>query len=277
MESLFCCPICRAALDRQDNRYLCPAGHSFDRAAAGYVHLLPANKMHSKDPGDDKGMATARNRFLSGGYYKPLCDALAQLALQYAPATVSVLDSGCGEGYYSAAIYQALAQAGREVNLAGVDLSKHALRRAAKREKAAEFAVASVYDIPVADRSADLILNCFSPLALEEFLRILKPGGVYFYVVPGEKHLWELKEVLYENPYPNTEKLTPYEGFTYLEVQSVDGVIHLPDQQTISDLFQMTPYFWKTPKSGTEKLAALDSLDTTISFRIHVFRKEGTP
>ena len=277
MESLFCCPICRAALDRQDNRYLCPAGHSFDRAAAGYVHLLPANKMHSKDPGDDKGMATARNCFLSGGYYQPLCDALAQLALQYAPATVSVLDSGCGEGYYSAAIYQALAQAGREVNLAGVDLSKHALRRAAKREKAAEFAVASVYDIPVADRSADLILNCFSPLALEEFLRILKPGGVYFYVVPGEKHLWELKEVLYENPYPNTEKLTPYEGFTYLEVQSVDGVIHLPDQQTISDLFQMTPYFWKTPKSGTEKLAALDSLDTTISFRIHVFRKDGTP
>ena len=277
MESLFRCPICRAALDRQDNRYLCPAGHSFDRAAAGYVHLLPANKMHSKDPGDDKGMATARNRFLSGGYYKPLCDTLAQLALQYAPETVSVLDSGCGEGYYSAAIYQALVQAGRKVNLAGVDLSKHALRRAAKREKAAEFAVASVYDIPVADRSADLILNCFSPLALEEFLRILKPGGVYFYVVPGEKHLWELKEVLYENPYPNTEKLTPYEGFTYLEVRSVDGVIHLPDQQTISDLFQMTPYFWKTPKSGTEKLAALDSLDTTISFRIHVFRKDGTP
>ena len=277
MESLFRCPICRAALDRQDNRYLCPAGHSFDRAAAGYVHLLPANKMHSKDPGDDKGMATARNRFLSGGYYKPLCDALVHLALQYAPETVSVLDSGCGEGYYSAAIYQALAQAGREVNLAGVDLSKHSLRQAAKREKAAEFAVASVYDIPVADRSADLILNCFSPLALKEFLRILKPGGVYFYVVPGEKHLWELKEVLYENPYPNTEKLTPYEGFTYLEVQSVNGVIHLPDQQTISDLFQMTPYFWKTPKSGTEKLAALDSLDTAISFRIHVFRKDGTP
>ncbi len=277
MESLFRCPICRAALDRQDNRYLCPGGHSFDRAAAGYVHLLPANKMHSKDPGDDKGMATARNRFLSGGYYQPLCDALAQLALQYTSETVSVLDSGCGEGYYSAAIYQALAQAGRKVNLAGVDLSKHALRRAAKREKAAEFAVASVYDIPVADRSADLILNCFSPLALEEFLRILKPGGVYFYVVPGEKHLWELKEILYENPYPNTEKLTPYEGFTYLEVRPVDGVIHLPDQQTISDLFQMTPYFWKTPKSGTEKLAALDSLDTAISFRIHVFRKDGMP
>lgn len=274
MESLFRCPLCQGALDRQDTRYLCPAGHSFDRAAAGYVHLLPPNKMHSKDPGDDKGMATARNRFLSGGYYQPLCDTLADLALTYAPEQVDVLDSGCGEGYYSAALYQALAQAGRTVRLAGVDLSKHALRRAAKREKAAEFAVASVYDIPVADRSADLLLNCFSPLALEEFRRILKPGGVYFYVVPGEKHLWELKRVLYENPYPNEEKRTPYEGFTYLEVRTVDQVIHLPDQQTISDLFQMTPYFWKTPKSGTEKLSALDRLDTTISFRVHVFRKD---
>lgn len=275
MESLFCCPICAQGLDRQDSRYLCPQGHSFDRAAAGYVHLLPANKMHSKDPGDDKGMATARNRFLSGDYYAPLRDALAELALAYAPKGADILDAGCGEGYYSAALYRALVQGGKAPRMAGVDLSKHALRRAAKREKAIEFAVASVYDLPVADRQADLLVNCFSPLALEEFLRVLRPGGLYFYVVPGARHLWELKEVLYPNPYPNEEKLTPYRGLRYLEVKAVDGSIHLPDQQTISDLFQMTPYFWKTPKEGAQRLSQLTELDTTISFRIHVFRKEG--
>jgi light-regulated signal transduction histidine kinase (bacteriophytochrome) len=85
MESLFRCPICQGPLDREDNRYLCPKGHSFDRSAAGYVHLLPPNKMHSKDPGDDKGMATARNRFLSADHYRPLCDALSELAVKYAP------------------------------------------------------------------------------------------------------------------------------------------------------------------------------------------------
>ena len=275
MESLFCCPICAQGLDRQDSRYLCPQGHSFDRAAAGYVHLLPANKMHSKDPGDDKGMATARNRFLSGDYYAPLRDALAELALAYAPKGADILDAGCGEGYYSAALYRALVQGGKAPRMAGVDLSKFALRRAAKREKAIEFAVASVYDLPVADRQADLLVNCFSPLALEEFLRVLRPGGLYFYVVPGARHLWELKEVLYPNPYPNEEKLTPYRGLRYLEVKEVDGSIHLPDQQTISDLFQMTPYFWKTPKEGAQRLSQLTELDTTISFRIHVFRKEG--
>lgn len=272
-ESLFRCPLCQNALVREETRYLCPAGHSFDRAGAGYVHLLPANKKHAKDPGDDKGMVAARNRFLSAGYYAPLCKALSQLALQYAPEHVTLLDSGCGEGYYSAALFSALQQAGHAVRLAGVDLSKHALRWAARRERAGEFAVASVYDIPVADNTADLLLNCFSPLALEEFRRILKPGGLYCYVVPGERHLWQLKEILYETPYLNTETIASYEGFAHLQVCPVDAVIRLPDQETIADLFQMTPYFWKTPKSGTEKLAALDHLETELSFRIHVYRR----
>ena len=157
--------------------------------------------------------------------------------------------------------------------MAGVDLSKHALKRAAKREKAMEFAVASVYDLPLAAQQVHLLVNCFSPLALEEYLRVLKPKGFYFYVVPGAKHLWEMKEVLYETPYPNEEKLTPYAGLTYREVVEVDGRLHLPDGQTISDLFQMTPYFWKTPRQGRERLAALETLDTQFSFRIHVFQK----
>ena len=157
--------------------------------------------------------------------------------------------------------------------LAGIDLSKHALRRAAKREKAAEFAVASVYALPVADEAVHLLLNCFSPLALEEFLRVLKPGGVYFYVVPGARHLWQLKEVLYDRPYPNEEKRTPYAGFEYLEVRAIDETIHLPDQQTISDLFQMTPYCWKTPREGVEALSALKRLTTQVGFDLHVFRR----
>ena len=275
MDSLFLCPVCGRALDRQDTVYRCPGGHSFDRAAAGYVHLLPANRMHSRDPGDDKGMVTARNRFLSGDYYAPLRDELARLARDHTPDRCVVLDAGCGEGYYSAAVWQALTEAGKRVKMAGVDLSKHALRRAAKREKAIEFAVASVYGLPVADGCVHLLLNCFSPLALDEYLRVLRPGGTFLYVVPGEKHLWELKQVLYDKPYPNTEKLTPYPGLTYERVVSVDRVVRLPDRQTMSDLFQMTPYFWKTPKSGAERLSALDTLDVTISFRIHVFRKDG--
>lgn len=272
--SLFRCPLCASPLTRTAKTYACPKGHSFDRAREGYVHLLPANQKHAKDPGDDKEMAAARNRFLSGGWYAPLREALCRLALTYAPAGAAVLDAGCGEGYYTAGVYAALSETGQVGQMAGVDLSKPSLRWAARREKAVEFAVASVYHLPVADASVALLLNCFSPLALDEFRRVLRPGGVYLYVVPAARHLWELKEVLYDRPYLNKEEDIPYEGFSYLEVVPVEATLDLPDRDTIRDLFSMTPYRWKTPKAGAARLEGLDRLTVTAAFRVHVFRRE---
>ena len=272
--SLFLCPICAAPLTRCGRAYTCPGGHSYDIAKEGYVHLLPANKMHSKAPGDDKDMAAARSRFLSADHYAHLRDLLCQLTARYAPDSPAVLDAGCGEGYYTAGVYQALASAGKAPAMAGVDLSKPSLRWAAKREKNVEFAVASVYHLPVADRSVDLVINCFSPLALEEFKRVLKPGGVFLYVVPAAEHLWELKEVLYDKPYPNGSEEIPYEGFEYLGVERTERVIHLEGSGPIMDLFGMTPYAWKTPREGVARLAQREKLDVQAAFCVHVFRAE---
>ena len=273
--SLFVCPICGAALEREPGRYRCPAGHSYDVAREGYTHLLPANRKHSKMPGDDKGMAAARSAFLSKDYYAALRDALCRLALDYAPEHPAVLDTGCGEGYYTSAVYRALWDAGKAPCMAGTDISKAILRRAAKREKDVEFAVASSYHLPVADRSIDLLLNCFSPLALEEFRRALRPGGTFLYVVPSEKHLWELKQVLYDHPYPNEVKETPYEGFAYAEIRHVEDRIRVLGQEDIHALFQMTPYYWKTPKPACPGRGAVVARGATIRSYTLVFRRAG--
>ena len=173
MNSLFVCPHCGGPLERGERAYACPSGHSFDIAREGYVHLLPANRKHAKNPGDDKGMASARSRFLSGGYYAPLRDALCGLAGAYAGPEEGVLDSGCGEGYYTAGLWEAL----NRPRLAGIDLSKPSERLAARRVPGAEFAVASVYPLPVADSRAALLTNVFSPRCPEEFARVVSPGG----------------------------------------------------------------------------------------------------
>ena len=196
-----------------------------------------------------------------------------RLALTHPPPESAILDAGCGEGYYTAGIYQALTAAGRRPRMAGTDISKAILRYAARREKGVEFAVASSFHLPLSDGAADVLLDCFSPLALEEFRRVVRPGGAFLYVVPAADHLWQLKEVLYDQPYANEEKETPYEGFAYEAIVPVEDTITLPSQADIQALFQMTPYYWKTPREGAARLAALETLTTRISFRIHIFRR----
>ncbi|SBV91814.1 NADH dehydrogenase (ubiquinone) 1 alpha subcomplex assembly factor 5 [uncultured Alphaproteobacteria bacterium] len=61
--------------------------------------------------------------------------------------------------------------------------------------------VADEERLPLADASADLVLSCLAlhwvedlPGALAEVLRILKPGGVFLAVLPGEETLRELRD-----------------------------------------------------------------------------------
>ena len=179
MKSLFRCPVCGGPLDREERVYRCADRHSYDIAKEGYTYLLPPNQKHSADPGDDKAMSAARRDFLSKEYYMPLLNTLCSRILPLVGEHPVILDAGCGEGYYTAGIRAALTAAGKTPAIAGIDISKSILRLAAKREKQVEFAVASCYHLPFADETADLLLDCFSPLAIDEFRRVLKPGGVF--------------------------------------------------------------------------------------------------
>ena len=273
MDTLFLCPHCGARLHKIGGSVRCERGHSYDYAKEGYLYLLDADQKNSLSPGDDQQMVAARSAFLEKGYYAPLRDALLSLASRYAPEKAVFLDAGCGEGYYTAALHEALANAGKVSRSLAVDISKFAVKRAAKRCRDAETAVASVFRLPIADSSVDVLLNCFSPLAPEEFRRVLKSGAVFLYVVPGARHLYQMKEVLYDAPYENEEKDEQYEGFRLLSTVPVRGSITLPSQEDIAALFSMTPYAWKSPYAGKERLRALSALTTEISFRVCVYQK----
>ncbi len=120
---------------------------------------------------------------------------------------------------------------------------------------------------------ADVLLNCFSPFAQEEFLRVLRPGGRLIYAVPGAEHLFQMKAVLYEKPYKNPVQEVEYPGFEAIGEREVSGSITVPAGQ-LEALFAMTPYYWKTPRDGAARLAALPELTTDISFRFLVFEKQ---
>ena len=270
MTSLFCCPVCGKALEKNQNCLKCENGHSFDIAKEGYTNLLVSGK-NSAVSGDDKEMVKARTRFLEGGYYSPLREELCKLTKELSCENPVILDSGCGEGYYTKALSETAKEQGGKV--CGVDLSKSAIRHASKSCKDAEFSVASVYHLPLCDNSIDILVNCFSPMASEEFSRVIKENGYFIYVVPGAKHLWELKSILYDVPYENEEKVTGYDGFTHTKEVPVDTVFNLNDNADIQALYHMTPYTWTTPKDGAARLSDTTSLSVTASFRVHVYKR----
>ena len=106
-----------------------------------------------------------------------------------------------------------------------------------------------------------------------EFARVLRPGGVLLFAVPGPRHLFGLKEVLYARPYENQRRDVAYPGFSCVERVPVERAITVTGPQ-VQALFAMTPYYWKTPVDGARRLAALDKLTTEIGFDFLVYRKE---
>ena len=133
--------------------------------------------------------------------------------------------------------------------------------------------MASCFAAPVRDGWADLAVNVFAPFAREEYLRALRPGGWLIYAVPGPDHLFGLKEVLYDTPYRNPCQQVEYPGFVQQADLPVSGQITLQGPR-IPDLFAMTPYYWKTPRQGAQRLQEREELTTPIQFRFLVYQKK---
>lgn len=270
------CPKCGLPLVRAENGCQCVQGHRYDFARSGYVNLLLVNGKHSLQPGDDKRMVRARRLFLKKGYYELFREAVCQKALERLPMKDPVvLDAGCGEGYYTGGLAQILAEREKTPVTVGIDISKIAVGQAAKTYKGIQFAVGSVFHLPVLNASCDLAVNLFAPLCTAEILRVLKPGGVFLLGVPDRKHLWQLKQAVYREPYENELKDPGLPGFSLLEDYSVKDWLLLDNNEDIQNLFQMTPYYYKTSRQDQERAERLETLKTQVEFRIFVYRKQA--
>lgn len=252
------CPVCGKPLKRENKEACCENNHHFDYAKSGYLNLLVSNK---KVHGDDAAMVKARTAFLESGGYAFLRNRLAELS----EGSEVLADLGCGEGYYTSAM--------KAKERYGFDLSRDALKHAAKKDRNGFYTIASIFHLPLASESCDTVLTCFAPHAKEEIMRILKPGGSFIFVTPDERHLFEMKEVLYEHPYENVpEELDT--ALTLIHSEKISEVIHCTNEQ-IRNLFMMTPYVWRTGKADQKRLYDTAALDITAGFIIRIYRKEA--
>lgn len=249
------CPVCKNELIRYGNSLKCQRGHSFDYSKDGYVNLLLTSKTGDK-MGDSKESALARHQLLAKGYYSCLKDEISK------KMQGTVLDICCGEGYYDT--YNG--------TLYGFDISKQMVRLAAKSNKNGNYFVANLASIPIADESIDTAIHLFAPFNDKEFARILKPGGRLYSVIPGENHLWQIKQAVYDTPYKNDEKAPPTQRLNLVSRQRVKQNVAIP-REDIKQLFAMTPYFYRTSNENKARLDSIESLDLTVDFVILEYEK----
>ena len=257
------CPVCGKRLEFDLHTAHCENEHAFDIAKEGYINLLRSTKSGDLI-GDDKVSARCRRDFLNKGYYASLKIGLCDI---FKDRQGSVLDICCGEGYYSSALAE-----NRNLKVYGFDISKEMVRLASKRCKSCFF-VANMASIPIQEGSIDYAIHLFAPFQEASFAKVLRSGGRLITVIPGKKHLYGLKQAIYDTPYENDEQLPVTETLKLVSIHRISDKIRLSSQEDIQAVFRMTPYYFHTSVKDKEKLLQYDELETTVEFILAEYEK----
>lgn len=275
----------------KEKTWRCGRGHAFDVGKYGDINVLLANQKRSQSPGDSKVMVAARRDFLASGVYQPIAEMLSKYVTvlsQGLPAVIA--DAGCGEGYYLRHIQRlCYPSPNAGTTLVGWDISKYAVQAAAKstvqlaekhsleKHKAVTWLTASNAAIPLADNSVDIVLSVFGFAMEQEFARIAKPlqigqGGYVMTVDAGEKHLIELRRLIYPELKPYQAKRPLSDAlFTLRKQTGLSYEIALNALQ-LKQLLFMTPHLYRATAKGKAAVEALTALSVTVDVVLTIYQ-----
>ncbi|MCK4840492.1 MAG: 23S rRNA (guanine(745)-N(1))-methyltransferase [Methylococcales bacterium] len=263
----YTCPLCQLPLTQHlpSKGYYCKNKHHFDLAKEGYLNLLAVQHKKTKEPGDSRAMMRSRRNFLEAGFYQHVAEAIAHMIDKHRDKTpMSILDMGCGEGYYSRQI-EKLCKNPENLDLHGIDIAKNAILAAAKKQANAKFIVASNKRPPYSDHYFDLILRVYAPSDDSEIARLLKHNGLLLTVTPGPRHLWQLKEFIYKHVNEHELNVSLSKGFEQIDCQRVSFKIK-PEQEQRMALLQMTPFAWRAKGEIQSKIQRAHELEIETDF-----------
>ena len=263
----FACPICQENLTLLESSLKCNNRHSFDLAKFGYVNLAPQIKQSTNY---DKENFQNRQQILEAGFYQAILEGVSDL-LAANPSAKTVLDIGCGEGFYS----RKLQESHSEKTFYAFDISKDSVQIAAKSEPnwAVNWFVGDLARLPIKNDSMDILLDIFSPANYGEFHRVLSKDGILIKVIPTENHLKEIRQrvqdQLTNKDYSNQDIKNHFqEHFTILSSQTASLTKTITTEQ-LQALLRMTPLLFHIDQT---KIDWSDLTEITIEAEILVGR-----
>lgn len=269
------CPLCFTPLNLANNSYRCAENHQFDCAKEGYVNLLPVQHKRSKDPGDNAEMMQARRQFLDAGHYHPMRGKVAEKLIQFIPSScTSLLDIGCGEGYYTDYFSRELAKNFEKYTVLGLDVSKAAIRYSAKRYKSVRFCVGTSHRLPFSDNSLGGIVRIYAPCKAQELSRVLVSKGMLITVTPAAEHLQELKALIYDEVKLHPAKDEDLPNFSLIDSCQLNYKMALTGQEAY-ELLMMTPFAWRASEQVKEDLQKAEVKEYTADFLIRVYQSNA--
>ena len=243
----FACPICQEALDLIQQSLVCTNRHSFDLAKFGYVNLAPQVKA-SKDY--DKENFQNRQQILEAGFYQAILEGISDLLATKSSAK-TVLDIGCGEGFYS----RKLQEVHSDKTFYAFDISKDSVQIAAKSEPnwAVNWFVGDLARLPIKDVSMDILLDIFSPANYGEFRRVLSQNGILIKVIPTENHLKEIRKMvqdqLTKKDYSNQDIKEHFQEHFRIQSSQIASLTKSITAEQRQALLSMTPLLFHVDQS----------------------------
>lgn len=276
---LFKCPVCGSEMDVVELSSLrCEKGHSFDFAKQGYVNMVthPIKTKYSKELFEARGRLMANDRF-----FDPLTEDIAEVIPQHSKINgehLYILDTGCGEGTHLTDICNRVANNGRDVVGAGIDLAKEGVLVAARNYSEKIWCVADLARTPFKDEQFDVILNILSPSNYGEFSRLLKPGGLLIKAVPQSGYLQELRKAFYseseKESYSNEETVARFnEKFHLTEKLTVHYTKEL-GKDSLEALVAMTPLGWGADERKVVSFLENTPRQVTVDLEILIGEKQ---
>ncbi|KFI68084.1 putative RNA methyltransferase [Bifidobacterium magnum] len=241
-DQYFRCPNCHEPLMLDGQSLRCVNRHCFDLARQGYVNLDPSAKQSDFYNSD---LFADRGRILAAGYYDHIRDAVLETVTSANPRTI--LDVGCGEGFYS----RAIAQSDSSAQIFAFDIAKSSIQIGAREDMTSNIAwfVGNLMDIPLQSHTIDCIIDIFSPANYAEFDRLLTEHGTIVKVVPGAAHVQELREAAANQlsngaHYSNDKVVTMFrEHVPNMRQFTVSQTMQMPAEDVLA-FAHMTPLFF---------------------------------